>query len=233
MDIIKINDRLLDATKFVRAGARLADVGTDHAYLPIYLAQTGKISTAIATDINAGPLESARKNIAAYGYSDRIAVLLCDGLSEVSAEDVDDIAILGMGGELIARIIEYAPWLRSRGKRLILQPMTHPERLREALLKSGFAIIDESISEDRGRVYQTICAVWDGEKRTHTPLELMFGKILLEHGNELTIRQLEMTRVQIERRLPKMPENSPETIADAELLREINTYLEEHRNDRK
>lgn len=233
MELIKINERLLTATRFVRDGSRLADAGTDHAYLPIYLMQVGRITSAVATDINSGPIEIARKNIASCGFSGSISAIPCDGLQSVSPESVDDIAILGMGGELIARIIEDAPWLRTPEKRLILQPMTHPERLRAHLFSEGFAVIDEGINEDRGRIYQTLCVSYDGKMRVGTPLSLMFGEILLSRAEPLTLRQIMGVRGQIERRAQSMPQNSPEAIADMALLNEINTYLEEHKNECK
>lgn len=233
MELIKINERLLTAARFVREGSRLADVGTDHAYLPIYLMQVGRIVSAVATDINSGPIEIARKNIASHGFSDSISATLCDGLQSVSSESVDDIAILGMGGELIAWIIEDAPWLKLSEKHLILQPMTHPERLRAHLFREGFAVIDEGINEDRGRIYQTLSVAYDGKVREGTPLSLMFGEILLSRAEPLTLRQIAGVRAQIERRARSMPQNSPEAIADAALLNEINTYLEEHKNECK
>ncbi len=233
MDLIKINDRLLDATQFVREGTRLADVGTDHAYLPIYLMQTGKIRAAVATDINCGPIDIASKNIAEHGYSENISTVLCDGLSHVLPSEADDIAILGMGGELIAKIIENTPWLRSADKRLILQPMTHPERLRAYLFASGFRTVGESITEDRGRIYQTLCVEFDGAVRQCGALALNFGKLLLARGDELTIKQMENMRTQLVRRLENMPSESESAISDNKLLNEINTYLEEHKNERK
>lgn len=233
MDLIKINDRLLDATQFVREGTHLADVGTDHAYLPIYLMQTGKISSAVATDINRGPIDIASKNIAEYGYSSSISTVLCDGLSHVLPSEADDIAILGMGGELIAKIIENTPWLRSPNKRLILQPMTHPERLRAYLLASGFRIVGESITEDRCRIYQTLCTEFDGKARYFGALALNFGELLLARGDELTLKQMENMRTQLVRRLENMPSDSESAISDNNLLNEINTYLEEHKNERK
>ena len=130
MEQIKINDRLLTAIPFVRQGKRFADIGTDHAYLPIYLMDKGIIASAVAADINQGPLDKAQENILKYGFNDSISTVLCDGLTKIKPDSVDDIAIFGMGGELIVKIIDEASWVKDSDKRLILQPMTHPEKLR-------------------------------------------------------------------------------------------------------
>ncbi len=124
----------------VRPGCALADVGTDHAYLPVWLAFHGLISGAVATDLRPGPLNRARENILRYGGSDRVAARLADGLSGVSPEEADDVVIAGMGGKMIARIISEAEWLKNGEKHLILQPMTSVEDLRTFLAEEGFAV---------------------------------------------------------------------------------------------
>ena len=122
---MKLDDRLLAVAACVPKGAYLADVGTDHAYLPIYLAEQGKLSGAVASDIHKGPLESAKKNISENGFSSLIATVLTDGLQGLEIYPVTDIAIAGMGGLMIAGILEKAAFLRERRPRLILQPMQH------------------------------------------------------------------------------------------------------------
>ena len=102
----KIDARLLAVASLVSDGAYLADVGTDHAYLPIYLAEQGKISRAVASDIHKGPLESAEKNIREAGFSDRIHTVLTDGLQGLEPYPVTDIVIAGMGGLMIKGILE-------------------------------------------------------------------------------------------------------------------------------
>ena len=127
MENIKLNERLMTAVQFVREGSRLADVGTDHGYLPIFLILEGRIPFAIAADINRGPLDKADENIHKYALDGKIKTVLCDGLRSIDKDEVDDVAIFGMGGELIVKILDEAPWLKDAAKRLILQPMTHPE----------------------------------------------------------------------------------------------------------
>ena len=153
-----LNSRLRSAAGFVRQGATFADIGTDHAYLPIFLLGEGKISRAILTDINEGPLESARRNVCDAGYSDRVELYLTDGAAQLSGLGIADFAICGMGGELIADIIERAPFLRDENINLILQPMSRQAHLRTYLASRGFAILDESYSYDAEKYYVTVLA---------------------------------------------------------------------------
>ena len=122
--------RLLAAAGYARQGKFIADVGTDHAYLPVYLAEAGVSAGAVATDINRGPLERAAANVAAAGLSDKITLRLADGLDGVEAFCPEDIFILGMGGELIARILGNSDSIKNENIRLILQPMTRQAALR-------------------------------------------------------------------------------------------------------
>lgn len=159
--------RLLTAVKYVRRGAVLTDIGTDHALLPIYLLQEGIIKRAILSDINEGPLESARKNAAAADVSDMVELVLADGADGLADSGATDIVIFGMGGELIADIIERAPFFKRSGIRLILQPMTKHVTLCKYLLQNGFSIIGESYSSEGGKFYRTLCAEYGGAPDTN------------------------------------------------------------------
>ena len=171
--------RLRSAVPYLKKGGRVADVGTDHAYLPIYLVQEGIVSRAIACDINQGPIESARRNIAAAGLAGRIETLCTDGLCGVENFAPDDVMIFGMGGELIARILSDAPWVKDAKIGLILQPMTRASVLRGWLLENGFDILGESITfEDK--YYQTIHARYDGVVRSYDERELLLGRLNIE-----------------------------------------------------
>ena len=137
----KLDARLLAVASMVRNGAYLADVGTDHAYLPVYLAECKKISGAVASDIHKGPLESADKNIREAGFSDKICTVLTDGLQGLEKYPVTDIAIAGMGGLMIRNILEKAQFLRTENSpHLILQPMQHIPELRRYLGEQGFSV---------------------------------------------------------------------------------------------
>ena len=181
----KLSKRLSAAADMVRAGAVVADVGTDHAYVPIALCLSGRAVRAVASDINEGPLARARENIAVRGLSARIDTVLCDGLSAIEAYHPTDVLILGMGGELIARIVADAPFLRASGIRLILQPMTHPEAVRASLCEMGFAIVEERLVLEE-KIYQIFCAEYTGVHEEYSTLELLVGKQNLQRGDALT-----------------------------------------------
>ena len=194
MNIPKISKRLEAAASFSRRGVRIADVGTDHAYLPIYLYTAGAVSGGVASDINQGPVDRALRNVKGWGADGAISVLRTDGLNGIESYRPEDIFILGMGGELIASIIDAAPWVRAEGIRLILQPMTHADTLRAYLFANGFEIIDETLVSD-DKIYQIICAEYSGEVRVCTdPCELSFGRRNIERGGELLVRSLERAR---------------------------------------
>ena len=134
------------AVSYISRGAHVADIGTDHAYLPIYLVKEGIAQKALAADINQGPIDSARANIAAHGLSERIETLKTDGLHGVESFAPDHILIFGMGGELIVKILSEAPWIQKKGITLILQPMSRAQILRAYLLESGFSNLRSTIS---------------------------------------------------------------------------------------
>ena len=150
MRVPELSNRLMSAVGFVRGGF-LADVGTDHAHLPVYLYKLGEICGAVAADINEGPLARARANIEAYGATDGVQTVLSDGLKKLEGYHPEDIVIFGMGGELIIRILDDARWVKNPDLRLILQPMTKQEEVRSYLMGNGFFIVDEVLSEDDGK----------------------------------------------------------------------------------
>ena len=160
-----LNPRLTSAAEFVRQGARFADVGTDHAYLPIFLLGEGRISYALCTDINEGPLASAVANARDAGLYEKMDFCLTDGAAALSGYGITDMAICGMGGDLIASIVEAAEYLRDENINLILQPMTKQEALRESLYLMGYEIIAESYSRDAGKPYVCMQAKYCGVKR--------------------------------------------------------------------
>lgn len=185
MSVIQTPDaRLLSAVPYIKQGGRVADIGTDHAYLPIYLVNEGIADSAIAADINLGPILSARANIEAAGFSDRIETIQTDGLHGIETKAPDDILIFGMGGELIIRILQEAPWVRDARIGLILQPMSRISLLRQWLCENGFSIRDEALT-DATRFYQTIYARYDGKGEKYTEEELLLGKRNIEKNPPL------------------------------------------------
>ena len=154
---MQLSGRLQRIADFIPPEDKIIDVGTDHAYIPIWLLLRDPSATAIATDIRPGPLERARADAAYYGVEDRLTLLLCDGLALCSPDDADTLILAGMGGETMISILSAAPWTRE--KRLILQPQTKQAELRTWLGENGYAIVDAALAYDTGRIYLVWCVV--------------------------------------------------------------------------
>ena len=224
MKLPNLQKRLSAAIPFVRKGSFLADVGTDHAYLPVYLYGAGHIRGAIASDINEKPLRSAQSHIAAYGAKG-VETLLCDGLDGVEAYAPEDITVFGMGGELIARILEDAPFVKDPKVRIILQPMSRAEDLRSYLAEEGFAIVGESLCAEGQRIYQIICAEYDGVRREITPFEALVGKENIERGGALFLALLGQKKRIFEEILRGKESSGEDTAYEREILTEIQALL--------
>lgn len=167
-----LDERLRLAADFVRPGAAVADIGTDHGYLVCHLVATRKCPTAFACDIAPGPLARARQTIKTAGLENKITTVLCDGLAGVKPHAVDDIVIAGMGGDTIASIMEGWAGKTNKDKRFILQPMTKPEHLRQRLCEMGFLLEKEDAAQCSGRAYVVMAARYTGIK---TKASLLFS----------------------------------------------------------
>ncbi len=171
----KLSRRLHAAFLLVKGGGILADIGTDHALLPIALVKSGKARRAFACDINPKPLEKAAENIKRERLEDKISTLLADGAEGLEGI-ADEFVIAGMGGELIAEIIGKAPFLKKKEIHLVLQPMTKKEVLRAFLWDNGYAIGEEKHIEDAGHCYTLLSVRYVGEKISYTDIETYIGK---------------------------------------------------------
>lgn len=183
--IIKLSPRLHAVASFVRPGARVIDVGTDHAYIPLWLLQNGIALFAAGSDINEGPLESAARNARECGLEASLSLYLSDGLVSCECEqnNFDHVIICGMGGELISSIISASPLAVTEGVRFILQPMTMPDRLRQYLSSNGFLITDETILCETGKFYQCIVCEYTGVSYELSPIEMLVGRVNIENRN--------------------------------------------------
>lgn len=177
-----LDERLLAVARLVRKDVYFCDVGTDHGYLPCYLVGQGITKRCIACDINVMPLQTAQKHVESLKFQDNIEVILSDGLSNVTNE-VEDIAIAGMGGELIGEIILAAEFLKNPSKHLILQPMTNAPHLRNLLYKEGFEILSEIPVIDNNHTYCIILACYCGVTRDISEIESILGKIPESRSN--------------------------------------------------
>ncbi len=182
----------------VRSGVVVADIGTDHAYLPSYLVMSGAVPRAIACDLRQMPLLNARETVEKYNLSQSIELRLSDGLDAVRQGEVQDIIIAGMGGTLTAQILERAQWIKDKDIRLILQPMTHAEDVRMFLCQNGFEILKETACEDEGRVYIAICAGFTGEERKYPAGYEFYGE--LDSKDELSRRFVKKQYERIKKR---------------------------------
>ena len=178
---LQLQPRLHLLASLIPAGSRLADVGTDHGYVPVYLLQRGLIEGAIASDIGAEPLQHA-KNTAAEYEVEGIDFRLCPGLDAITPEECDTILIAGMGGETIITILENAPWTKRGEHLLLLQPMTKVEILRKWLADNGYTFTGERLVFDKEHLYP-IMLVRGGSQEKLT-LGQQYGGVLLD-GDEL------------------------------------------------
>lgn len=175
---IELSKRLQAVAEMVTPGMRLADVGTDHGYIPIYLTEQGVIPSAIAMDINRGPLAKAREHIEEMGLANQIETRLSDGLQNVSAEEVDTMITAGMGGGLVIHILSAEEKTAKGLKELILQPQSEISKVRSYLNENGYRIIAENMVYEDGKYYPMMKAVV-GESEIYTEEELEYGKHLL------------------------------------------------------
>ena len=196
MQLSKRMDRL---ASMVTEGSSLADVGTDHGYIPIALVQTGKVSRAIAMDINKGPLERAALHIREQHLEDRITTRLSDGMTALKEGEADTVLIAGMGGALTVHILEGGAHCLASVKELILQPQSEIWLVREWLCEHGYKITDEDIVLDEGKYYPMMkvrppvadTAGEDAEVKCWDTVQLKYGKLLLEKQHPVLREYLE------------------------------------------
>jgi len=155
---MKLSERLLKIAELVHDCSTLADIGTDHGYIPVYCVREGLCKKAIACDINEGPLKSAEENISRYGLGEKIDTRISDGLKELDTNEADTIIIAGMGGFLIRDILIAGADKISADTRLILQPMVAAAELREFLCANGYEIITEKLAREDDKFYNIILA---------------------------------------------------------------------------
>ncbi len=175
--MITLTPRLQAVADYVPSQCRFADVGTDHAYLPVWLIGHGVIDSAVASDLRQGPLDHARATAGLYGFEDRFDFRLSDGLAAYVPHEIDCIAIAGMGGEAIRSILSAAPWTMEH-TRLILQPQTNIPELRQWLTESGYRIEEERIIREENRWYTVLLVSGAADDTRWTPGTRLTGNPL-------------------------------------------------------
>ncbi|MBO5302174.1 MAG: SAM-dependent methyltransferase [Peptococcaceae bacterium] len=180
--MIKLSQRLQAIADLVPAGAKVADIGTDHGFLPCYLAQSGKAELVIACDVNAQPLALAQKNITDYNVGDKVSTRLGNGLAVLKPGEVDTVTIAGMGGALMIDILDASPMVVDRLKRIVLQPNVGAEAVRIWAEKNRWQIVAEDLIREND-IFSVIIVLEQGRSdRFMSAVELYLGpKLLAEH----------------------------------------------------
>ncbi|WP_124101180.1 class I SAM-dependent methyltransferase [Ruminococcus sp. Marseille-P6503] len=190
-----MNDQRLLACARLCKGKKAVDVGTDHGHLAAYLITSGICDSCIACDINEKPLKAAEDTVKRFGLDDKIQLVLSDGLDKICPDGVTDIVIAGMGGELIADIIDRAEWIKADRVNLVLQPMTKWDHLRKWLYDNGFEVVSEIPCEEGRFVYSVMQAVYTGVKPDYKcDTEYLYaGRVAAdtEDGRKYLLRQAE------------------------------------------
>ena len=183
---MKLSKRLQTIADFVKKGAVVADIGTDHAHIPIYLIKNNIISKAYACDINNGPLEKAKENINYYGVKN-IELRLSNGLEKLKTDEADTVIIAGMGGELITDILEKGRRFFESKRKFILSPHTKIDEVRKFLLSNGFEITKEDMCIDEGKFYTVMEVKYTENKEMYSEAELLYGKYLIENKHPVLL----------------------------------------------
>ena len=212
----KLSQRLTQVGEFVPQDAILLDVGSDHAYLPIHLVKTGRINKAIAGEVVKGPYESAVANVQSAGLQDQISVRLANGLAafEPTTDGVNTITIAGMGGHLIAEILEDGRDKLCQVSTMILQPNNGERHLRTWLQAHDFTISDEKILAENDKIYEIIVAHPGQSVDRLTEAELCFGPFLLQEKSTVFLEKWASELAANQEILSKIPASAQQKQAE-------------------
>ena len=183
---MKLTDRLLKIASLVDEGKKIADIGTDHGYIPVYLLNNNKINYAILADVNKGPLDNAKKEVRHNKLDDKVDLRLGSGLEVLNQNEVDEVIIAGMGGILISELLEAKKSVSQTVEKLILQPMQAQNELRKYLYNNGYEILNEVLVKEDFRIYEIIVAKYTG-KNTEVSDDIYYeiGSKLIENNDKL------------------------------------------------
>lgn len=224
---MELSKRLRAVADLVTPGYRVADIGTDHAYVPIWLVQNGRIPSAIAMDVNEGPLQRAREHIGEYGLDEKIGTRRSDGLKELNVQEADSMIAAGMGGALIMQILSDCPETVASLKECILQPQSEIGKVRRFLIENGFFIECENMVYEDGKYYPMMRAV-PGKKEQvpYTEEEYEYGRFLLKEKHPVLYDFLKR-EIQIRKNILESLKKSQELSESSKVrIREIEQEME-------
>ena len=210
MKNVILGTRLTAVANLVRKGSRIADIGTDHAYLIAYLLKKGICTYGYACDINENPLKKAVATIRENQLEDKSELILCDGLQGIEKDSVDDIVIAGMGGETIISILQNCSWSSDEAKHFVLQPMTKASLLRRFLCENGFEIQDEIAVLDSSHIYTVMSVYYVGKKRIPSELFCELGR-LADKKDSQSVLYIKNRAAAILKKAEGLSKNSPES----------------------
>lgn len=208
-----LSNRLQTVADFVRPGARLADIGSDHAYLPVHLAKQGVISAAIAGEVVKGPYHNALTEIENEQLTAVITARLADGLAAIHPDDnIDTVTIAGMGGTLITNILESGKAHLTHHERLILQPNVGEDNVRRWLQDNSYEIVAERILAEDGHIYEIIVGDPTDTPVTYTSTELKFGPYLLQEKSPVLQQKWRQEQARLDQVIATMKQakNAPQ-----------------------
>ena len=209
---LQLSKRLKAVSDMVTSGCRLADVGTDHGYIPLWLTEQKRISGAIAMDINQGPLLRAEENIRLYGYEDKIETRLSDGVSALKPGETDSVVIAGMGGGLVMKILKEGAEVLKSVSELILQPQSDIEKVRRFLQQENYCINLENMILEDGKFYPVMRAV-HGAMEELRDIDYRYGPCLLKEKNQCLKFYLDKEEETYQTIIRKLLNNKTETAA--------------------
>ncbi len=230
--MVKLSRRMKAVAAMVTPNHVLADIGTDHGYVPIALVQRERIPRAIAMDINKGPLKRAKDNVVLYNMEEYIETRLSDGVESLSEGEADSILIAGMGGELIIHILEAGENVCKSAKELILQPQSDIRRVRRFLREHHYKIVDEDMVFEDGKYYPMMKVIpvdndsfWENQKPQTVDACDIYGPLLLKNGNPVLRRFLVRQHRQLSQILAAL-ELQPESESIQRRMQEVHNELQ-------
>ncbi|MCR4567563.1 MAG: class I SAM-dependent methyltransferase [Pseudobutyrivibrio sp.] len=226
--MIKLSPRLQIVFDMIPICQTVADVGTDHGYLPIALLENQICKRAIAMDINSGPLDRAKANIKEAGFESDIELRLSNGLEKLSAGEAEVISICGMGGPLIGKIIQAGEQVAKLADCIIIEPQSDYYTLRKLLMDMGFVIIDENLTCEENKIYPIIKLKYQADivKRvTYSDEQLEYGPKIIERAPELLIKLLDKNQKEYSSILASLNKNTTRSDAISSRCQELEHQL--------